>query len=262
MHTVLEDIDLLLTPTPPDIEGLYDRIANRYEQFRALWITLAGNAVERPMLEELQAILAPGLRVLDAGCGTGTLGRRIHTRNPSTRLTLLDLSSAMLAHTTDIPAARVQASVLDLPFSDRSFDLVVSSWVIETVPDPLKAVSEYLRVLTDDGYVLYTFCSLPAGWVSRAGTALLRATVEHRFGGNFLPPEQTPWHDCDRSIRLRSHAGLTTFVILRKCCAVGPGILPTPMTGAGYPLWPPTGETLGTDTADVRHAHEATRRLS
>ncbi len=34
MHTVLEDIDLLLAPAP-DIEGLYDRVADRYEQFRA-----------------------------------------------------------------------------------------------------------------------------------------------------------------------------------------------------------------------------------
>ncbi len=135
-------------------------------------------------------------------------------------------------HTADIPASRVQASVLDLPSPINSFDLVVSSWVIETVPDPLKAVSEYLRVIKEDGSVLFTFCSLPDGWVSRAGTAMLRATVAHRFGGNFLPPERTPWHDCDRSYRLRSHAGLTTFVMLRKCCTVGPGILPAPLDAA------------------------------
>ncbi len=229
MHTLLEDIDLLLTPAPTDMEGLYDRVADQYEQFRSLWVTLAGNAVERPMLEELRTILTPGLRVLDAGCGTGTLSRRLGTMEPAAELTLVDLSSAMLAHTTDMPDARVQGSVLALPFPDNSFDIVVSSWVIETLPDPITAVSEYLRVINDDGYVLYTFCSLPDGWVSRAGTALLRVTVENRFGGAFLPPERTPWHDCERSYRLRSHAGLTTFVLLRKCCSVGPAILPAPM---------------------------------
>lgn len=222
----LEDIDLLLAPAPSDTRGVYDRVADRYERFRSLWVLLTGNAVERPMLEELIDVLAPGLRVLDAGCETGTLGRRLKAIEPAIDLTLLDFSSAMLAHTRDIPASRVQGSVLALPFADNAFDLVVSSWVIETVPDPVTAVSEYLRVINDTGYVLYTFCSLPQGWVSRAGTALLRSTVEHRFGGNFLPPEQTPWHDCDRSFRLRSHAGLTTFVGLRKCCTVGSGILP------------------------------------
>lgn len=83
MHTLLEDIDLLLTPTPTDMEGLYDRVADQYEQFRSLWVTLAGNAVERPMLEELRTILTPGLRVLDAGCGTGTLSRRLRTMEPA-----------------------------------------------------------------------------------------------------------------------------------------------------------------------------------
>ncbi len=144
MHNVLEDIDILLTTAPPDTGGLYDRVADRYEQFRALWVRLAGDAVERPMLAEIEAILRPGHRVLDAGCGTGTLARRIYAMQPDADVTLLDLSSGMLAHTADIPATRVEGSVLDLPFPDNSFDLVVSSWVIETVPDPLKAVSEYL----------------------------------------------------------------------------------------------------------------------
>jgi ubiquinone/menaquinone biosynthesis C-methylase UbiE len=226
MPGLIDDIDLLLTPAPSDTKGVYDRVADRYEQFRSLWVRLAGNAVERPMLEELRDILAPGMRVLDAGCGTGTLGRRMKAIEPEISLTLLDFSAGMLAHTGDINATCAQGSVLDLPFSDNSFDIAVSSWVIETVPDPMQAVSEYLRVINDTGYVLYTFCSLPHGWVSRAGTAMIRSTVEHRFGGNFLPPERTPWHDCDRSFRLSSRAGLTTLVSLRKCCTVGAGVLP------------------------------------
>jgi ubiquinone/menaquinone biosynthesis C-methylase UbiE len=229
MPGLIDDLDLLLAPAPSDTKGVYDRVADRYEQFRSLWVRLAGNAVERPMLEELDDILAPGLRVLDAGCGTGTLSHRMKAMQPAIDLTLLDFSSGMLAHTRDIPASRVQGSVLALPFPDNTFDVVVSSWVIETVPDPMQAVSEYLRVINETGYVLYTFCSLPAGWVSKAGTALLRSTIEHRFGGTFLPPARTPWHDCERSFRLRSHAGLTTFVSLRKCCTVGEGVLPEPV---------------------------------
>ncbi len=228
MSELLDDIDLLLTTAPDEPKAVYDRVAGRYEQFRALWINLAGKAVEEAMLAEARTILRPGMRVLDAGCGTGTLARQLRAIEPRLELTLFDLSPEMLAHTADIPATRVEGSVLALPFPDNSVDLVVSSWVIETVPDPMQAVSEYLRVITDDGYVLYTFCSLPEGLVSRAGTALLRGAVQHRFAGHFLPPEETPWHDCERSRRVRSRAGLTTFVELRKCCSVGAPILPVP----------------------------------
>lgn len=143
MNTLLDNLDVLLGTAPTDTKALYDRVADQYEQFRALWVRLAGNAVEQPMLAELNAILAPGQRILDAGCGTGTLARQIHAMQPAAALTLLDLSPAMLAHTTDIPGTRVEGSVLALPFSDNSFDIVVSSWVIETVPTPIKAVSEY-----------------------------------------------------------------------------------------------------------------------
>ncbi len=226
MSALLDDVDLLLTHAPADPLAVYERAAEGYEQFRALWVHLAGGAVEQVMVDDLTATLTPGARVLDAGCGTGTLSRRIREMQPAVQLTLLDLSPAMLAHTADIPGEKRVGSVMALPFPDNAFDVVVSSWVIETVPDPIKAVSEYLRVINADGYVFYTFCSLPGGFVSRAGTALLRAAVENRFAGRFLPLDETPWHNCERSRRVQSHTGLTTFVCLRKCCAVAAPILP------------------------------------
>jgi len=134
----------------------------------------------------------------------------------------------MLTRTADIPGRRrLLGSVLELPFPDDSFDLVVSAWVIETVPDPMLAVSEFLRVLAPAGRLVYTFCSLPDGWFSRAGSAFLRNAVKRGFAGDFLPEERTPWHDCGRSHRQAFHGGLTTEITLAKCCAVGPHALPS-----------------------------------
>jgi len=229
MTDVLDTIDVLLTSSPRNTRDVYDRVAPFYEQFRGTWIKLAGADVEGTMLGDLSAILRPGQQVLDAGAGTGPLSRRMLGLQPDLDLTLLDLSPAMLAQAADVRGNPIEGSVLDLPFPDNSFDVVVSGWVIETVPDPIQAVSEYLRVIRPTGYVLYTFCSLPAGWVSRAGTALLRTVVENRFAGHFLPPEETPWHTCERSRRRSSHAGLTTYILLRKCCPIGPGVVPVPL---------------------------------
>ncbi len=230
MTPLLDDLDILLSRAPNDVQDVYERVAGKYERFRALWVQLAGGAVEQTMLTDLGELIEPGHRVLDAGAGTGALSRHIHAMEPAATLTLLDLSPAMLSHAVDVPGDRIEGSVLELPFPDDSFDIVVSSWVIETVHDPMRAVAEYLRVIKSTGYVLYTFCSIPHGWLSRAGTALLRAAVESRFSGHFLAPEETPWHDCERSRRVRSHAGLTTYITLRKCCPIGLGIVPVQMT--------------------------------
>ena len=118
-----------------------------------------------------------------------------------------------------------------LPFRDESFDVVVSSWVIETVADPRQAVSEYLRVLAQDGQVLYTFCTRPESTMARLRTLLLRAVVRVGFAGHFLGHDQTPWHECASSRRSGFDGGLTTEIVLAKCCNVDKAMLPRPGTG-------------------------------
>ena len=222
----LADAELFRGVADGDVEAVYNRAAKRYDRFRELWLRLAGAGAEEAMLADLRAVLRPGAKVLDAGCGTGVLARRMLEVEPDIELTLVDLSAAMLARANDVPGKHLQGSVLDLPFADGTFDVVVSAWVIETVPEPMRAVSEYLRVLNPEGHGLYTFCSLPHGWFSRAGSAWLRNAVRRGFAGEFLAGESTPWHDCDRSHLIRFSHGLTTEVALQKCYTVGAPVLP------------------------------------
>jgi ubiquinone/menaquinone biosynthesis C-methylase UbiE len=42
-----------------------------------------------------------------------------------------------------------------LPYDDRSFDVVVSTWTLCTIPDPVKALREARRVLKPDGMFLF-----------------------------------------------------------------------------------------------------------
>lgn len=224
---LVDDLQLLRAAPSADVQAVYDRAASSYDRFRERWLAIAGRSAEQAMLSDLAAVLKPGARVLDAGCGTGALSRQMLVSCPTIELTMLDLSAEMLARTSDLPGKRLQGSVLELPFADDSFDIVVSAWVIETVVDPLAAVTELLRVLTPGGRLVYTFCSLPESWASRTGSTLLRAVVKHGFAGEFLDETHTPWHDCARSHRRRFHGGLTTEIALGTCCTVNDGVLPT-----------------------------------
>ena len=227
LGTLVQQLDHLFhARAAGDARDLYDRVAPSYEAFRSLWLSLVGGSAEQAMLSDLAAVLRPGSRVLDAGCGTGALAREIRRLEPGMQLTMVDLSPAMLARAGDVPGERLVADVQHLPFPDGSFDVVASAWVIETVPDPLQAAREFVRVISDSGDVFYTFASLPWSWLSRGGSVLLRSVLERRFAGDFLAPERTPWHDCERSHRYRFNGGLTTEIALRKCCQVAPAVAP------------------------------------
>jgi ubiquinone/menaquinone biosynthesis C-methylase UbiE len=230
LHSIADlaaDLHLLRAAPSDDVQAVYDRAASSYDRFRERWLEVAGRSAEQAMLDDLAAVLTPGARVLDAGCGTGALSRQILAVCPAVDLTMLDLSREMLARTADLPGQRLQGSMLELPFADDAFDVVVSAWVIETVADPRAAVTELRRVLAPDGVLVYTFCSLPESRASRAGSALLRSVVKHSFAGEFLDDAHTPWHDCARSHRQSFHGGLTTEIALGKCCDVDTRILPT-----------------------------------
>jgi len=221
---LIDELEALLRPRSQDVGKLYDQLAPSYDRFRQLWIRLAGGEAEQAMLDDLRGVLAPGARVLDAGAGSGALSRQVLALEPGVELTMVDLSAGMLAQAADIEARRVRGDVVDLPFEDETFDIVVCAWVIETVDDPLRAATEMLRVLDPQGHLFFTFTSLPGGWLSRRGTRLLRDVLESRFAGSALPDEHIPWHDCERSHRRRFAGGLTEEIALRKCCRFPPSL--------------------------------------
>ena len=205
------------------VVSTYERAAARYDRvWRRLWLWVAGGSAETVMLDAvvsaISAIESP--RVLDAGAGPGALTRRLASALPQLRPVLVDLSPGMLARAADLPAARAVASVQALPFSDETFDVVVSAWVIETVDNPGAAVAEMLRVLRPTGSLVYSFCSRPVRRLDRWRGGPTRAVVHALFAGHFLRDDQTPSHDCDMSRRKSFAGGAATVISLGKCCTV------------------------------------------
>lgn len=151
---------------------------------RFRWLTPAYDALiglalrERTFKSALieQARLQPGHRVLDVGCGTGTLTIEIAKRCPGGAVTGVDGDPEIL-RLAERKAAKSNARVrLDhalasaLPYPDESFDRVVSSLFFHHLswPEKERAAREAFRVLRPGGELHVADWGRPSGLLMRA----------------------------------------------------------------------------------------------
>ena len=145
-----------LHPSPSidrnQVRTAFDRHAAEYDSYAR---------VQRRVVERLLTFLAQGdpapRSVLDIGCGTGMLLRGVAERFPTATLTGIDLAPGMVTATRSALAGRTGTEVLagdaeQLPFTEGSFDLVVSTSTFQWLENHDTAFSEAYRVLTPGGF--------------------------------------------------------------------------------------------------------------
>src|SRR5436305_1907304 len=106
-----------------------------------------------------RASIQPGERILDVGCGTGTLAIAAARAAPGVMVRGLDADPAILARARDKAAASGteiefdEALSTSLPYDDASFDLMLSTLFFHHLPDRGKrqTAHELLRVLRPGG---------------------------------------------------------------------------------------------------------------
>jgi len=116
------------------------------------------------MLDDVVAALdlSPGMRVLDAGCGTGPLAERIASKHPDIELLAVDLSPSMLkrAQARRVwPASFkfVEGNIDDVLASDeRGYDRIASVNVIWTLPNPERTFALMTTHLRKGGRMVHT----------------------------------------------------------------------------------------------------------
>lgn len=142
---------------PQDVNAhIQLRFGQAAANYRASKVHAAG-----PDLDRMVEIAAPKdmARVLDAGCGAGHTALAFAQK---ARLVIAcDFTAAMLRQTELLAReAGVDnlitqlANVENLPFPDKSFDLVVTRYSAHHWRRPERALAEFRRLLTNDGALL------------------------------------------------------------------------------------------------------------
>jgi SAM-dependent methyltransferase len=96
-------------------------------------------------LSDLALNTRPSARILVIGGSIAGQGFEILSDNPALELVETDVSFG--------PRVTLICDGHDLPFADGSFDVVIAQAVLEHVVDPFRCVSEFHRVLRDDGLI-------------------------------------------------------------------------------------------------------------
>jgi len=107
------------------------------------------------IFQELLTEDIQGKLLLDAGSGTGWFSREAVNRGA--KVASLDVGEKILSQVAKkCDSNRVVGSILDIPFDDNHFYVVISTEVIEHTPTPRKALFELSRILKKNGILVLT----------------------------------------------------------------------------------------------------------
>lgn len=113
---------------------------------------------------------------LDVGCGSGAMTVQLAERLPFAEVDAIDISRGMLemaVETHEHPRISFyEGDAEEIPFEEKSFDLVYSNFMLQWCPDPVAALTGMRRVLRRGGQLVLsmpgagTLNELAAAWRS------------------------------------------------------------------------------------------------
>ncbi|MBC8132978.1 MAG: class I SAM-dependent methyltransferase [Deltaproteobacteria bacterium] len=157
--------DLATRGVPP--QSVDDRVKDLYMRYPYPPAEADMGVALFALLDYVRYVLWPeranldGLRVLDAGCGTGQIAVQIARAYPQVHVVGIDISSASLdvarrrAHaaglTDESRLSFRQAAIEQLAPEEHQFDYVISSGVLHHLADPVDGARRLARLLTPTG---------------------------------------------------------------------------------------------------------------
>ena len=152
------------------------------------------------------AEISAGSHVLDVACGPGQAASAAAARGAQAQG--LDFSAAMvgIARAAHPDIVVKEGDAENLPYPDRAFDAVVSSFGMHHVPRPALALTQAYRVLTARGRVAFTVWAAPAANI--AWRLVFDAVARHGIpSAAQVPPPGGSFNQVDDCLSVLDRAG-------------------------------------------------------
>ena len=139
------------------VRAMFGAIAERYDFLNHFLSANLDRGWRRACVREVsRKIKVPSPKILDVGCGTADLSIAF---SDAGQVTGCDFCHEMLVHgirkvkgsDTRFHINMLKADALSLPFSDETFDAVVSAFVLRNLADIRRGLDEMRRVLKPGG---------------------------------------------------------------------------------------------------------------
>lgn len=136
-----------------------EKVVKRYNRFSYIY-DIFEKPMEASMFNKWRSELIKPLRgdILEIGVGTG---KNLSYYNKEAKVTAIDISSGMLSKARnklkEIKNKNIKLIEMDaqhLKFKNNSFDYVLCTFVLCSVPDPVKTLREMKRVCKKNGKII------------------------------------------------------------------------------------------------------------
>jgi len=135
------------------VQNMFTRIAKRYDLMNRLMTGFQDVRWRKQVIR--RAKLTNDASLLDLGTGTGDLAREALLQFPQAKVTTADFTLEMMrVGQKTSPLNFSNADALRLPFSDSSFDAVISGFLMRNLIDLQKGIEEQFRVLKHGGRIV------------------------------------------------------------------------------------------------------------